>query len=70
MALSNAERQRKYRERQKEENKENTWKRKQSEKRDSYVPSSYLSKEALNNRREELRQKSKRFYWRHKQQAE
>lgn len=39
-------------------------------KRDSYVPSSYLSKEALNNRREELRQKSKRFYWRHKQQAE
>lgn len=32
MTLSIAQRQREYRERQKEENKENTWKRKQSEK--------------------------------------
>lgn len=49
--------------------KRNTWKKKQSEKKDSYIPwpSSQLSREALSNRREELRQKSKRFYWRHKQ---
>lgn len=67
MALSNAERQRKYRERQKEKYKEKYLEKEAKRKRNAYIPSSQLSQEALNNRREELRQKSKRFYWRHKQ---
>jgi hypothetical protein len=53
MALTNAERQKLYRERQKNKNKDEYLKKEAKRKRDAYTPSCMLSPVALTQRREE-----------------
>ena len=52
MALTNAERQKLYRERQKNKNKDDYLKKEAKRKRDAYTPSCMLSPAALTQRRE------------------
>lgn len=47
MALSDAKRQRKYRERQKKKNKKKYMEKEAKQKRDSYIPFNQLSRETL-----------------------
>lgn len=62
MPQTNAERQRRYRNRQKEKDLDGYLKTEAKRKRDSYVPSNKLSKEELEDRRKDQRKKSKLHY--------
>ena len=67
MALTNAERQKRYREKQKEENKEEYLKKEAKRKRNAYIPSSKLSPSELMERRAVSRMKFKKHYYKVKQ---
>lgn len=66
MALTNAERQKLYRERQKNKNKDEYLKKEAKRKRDAYTPSCMLSPAALTQRREESCSKFKKHYYKKK----
>lgn len=66
MALTNAERQKLYRERQKNKNKDEYLKKEAKRKRDTYTPSCMLSPAALTQRREESCSKFKKHYYKKK----
>ena len=67
MALTNAERQKRYREKQKEENKEEYLKKEAKRKRNAYIPLSKLSPSELMERRAVSRMKFKKHYYKVKQ---
>lgn len=70
MALLNAERQRKWREKQKKENKESYLEKERKRRKDRYVPSSELLKKELEKRRAALNKAQRKHYQRKKKSVE
>lgn len=70
MALSTAERQRKWHEKQKEENKESYLEKERKRRKDRYVPSSELLKKELEKRRAALNKAQRKHYQRKKKSVE
>jgi hypothetical protein len=67
MPLSNAERQRRWREKQKEKDPEGFRKKDAKRKRESYIRTELLKPKELKDRRENTRAKVKRHYYKQKQ---